>query len=59
MRDPERIPKVLAELQKLWELVPDWRFGQLLVNLPFEHDPFHMEDDEMIQFLQKMQKEWK
>jgi hypothetical protein len=33
MRNPKRIPKVLAKLQKAWELQPDWRLGQLLVNL--------------------------
>lgn len=54
MRDPKRIPLVLEELRKLWEQYPDWRFGQLLVNLPFERDPFHMEDDEMIKFLRSV-----
>ena len=54
MRDPKRISKVLEVLQQLWEQYPDFRFGQLLVNLPFESDPFFMEDDEMIKFLQNV-----
>ena len=57
MRDPKRIPKVLAELQKLWEQYPDLRLGQLLVNLPFDGDPFFIEDDEMIKFLQEVQRQ--
>ena len=30
MRDPERIKKVLAEIEKIWEKYPDLRFGQLI-----------------------------
>ena len=56
MRDPKRISIVLEELKKIWEQYPDWRLGQLLVNLPFERDPFFIEDDEMIIFLQNIQK---
>lgn len=33
MRDPERIPEVLAELERMWRLYPDWRLGQLLTNV--------------------------
>ena len=33
MRDPNRIPEILAMLQQGWEKVPDWRFGQLVENL--------------------------
>ena len=33
MRDIERIPPLLAKFQEAWELVPDWRFGQLVSNL--------------------------
>lgn len=47
MRDPERIEPFMNELQELWEMVPDWRFGQLIMNwLSFiGRDPFYMEDD--------------
>jgi hypothetical protein len=33
MRDPARIPKVLAALQVAWEKSPDLRLGQLIVCL--------------------------
>ena len=32
MRDPKRIPKVLAKVQELWEKYPDERLLQLLIN---------------------------
>jgi uncharacterized protein YihD (DUF1040 family) len=33
MRDPKRIPKVLEAIQELWKKNPDWRLGQLLINV--------------------------
>lgn len=33
MRNPERIPSVLAALQAAWEKTPDMRLGQLIVCL--------------------------
>ena len=51
MRDPNRIPIMLEELKILWETHPDWRLGQLIVNLSraegFE-DPFFVQDDSML-----------
>jgi len=47
MRDPERIPKVMAGLQELWEQLPDLRLGQLLTILCGNADTFHIEDDEL------------
>ncbi|MEZ6188115.1 MAG: hypothetical protein R3F62_24290 [Planctomycetota bacterium] len=32
MRDPERIPEILALVQQVWERHPDERLGQLLLN---------------------------
>ena len=34
-RDPARIPKILDVLKELWELEPDTRLGQLLLNFAF------------------------
>jgi hypothetical protein len=45
MRDPKRIPRVLEKLAKFWDQVPDWRLGQLVVNLTSRSDPFYVEDD--------------
>lgn len=53
MRDPKRIKKFLDRLGSLWELVPDWRFGQLVNNLQnyLDDDLFYLEED---QFLLKL-----
>lgn len=52
MRDPNRIPEILAILQQGWEKVPDWRLGQLIENLKRYigvDDLFYIEDDKMIE----------
>lgn len=57
MRDPKRIPKVLKDLQTIWEQVPDWRLGQLLCNIgrcKGYFDPFFMEDDIIHSYLESM-----
>lgn len=46
-RDPSRIPVVLEALRIAWEANPDWRLGQLIVNVSDRRDPFHIEDDDM------------
>lgn len=33
MRDPERIPLILAAIEREWRQSPDLRLGQLIVNL--------------------------
>jgi len=45
-RNPERIPRVLEKLQKIWEINPDLRFLQLIYNLEFKYnfDTFYTED---------------
>jgi hypothetical protein len=50
MRSPERIDKFCNELAEVWKKVPDWRFGQLMVNVlnSLPRDPFFYEEDEMI-----------
>ena len=49
MRDPNRIDDFLKKLGEYWKRVPDWRFGQLVMNfLSFiGRDPFYLEDDKM------------
>lgn len=54
MRDPKRIPEFLAVLQKCWEKVPDWRFGQLVENFKRfsgKADLFYIEDDDFEKLL--------
>lgn len=56
MRDPKRIHKFCKMLEAYWSLVPDWRFGQLIVNVfgSCKKDPFFYEDDEIEELFKKM-----
>lgn len=51
MRNPDRIPIVLEEIRKTWELTPDLRLGQLIVNMARKIDPFFIEDEDLIREL--------
>lgn len=59
MRDPSRINKLLNELEELWNIVPDWRFGQLIINLLsyIGRDPFYFEDDKMEDIIKNYKEE--
>ena len=39
MRDPKRIERMLGKLGQLWKQTPDWRLGQLLLNVGFPESP--------------------
>lgn len=57
MRDPKRINEFCDRLKAVWANVPDWRFGQLMMNVLGDmsasgRDPFFPEDDEMIEYLE-------
>lgn len=55
MRNPDRIDIFLQKLGKIWkENCPDWRFGQLMVNVlnSMQKDPFFPEEDEMIEYFE-------
>ena len=60
MRNPDRIPKILKELEKFWEQVPDWRLGQVISNFSYElmgnNDPFYMEDKDLLELLKQKNK---
>lgn len=50
MRDPERIKPVLDALRALWLEFPDYRFGQLVMNLSRNEagiiqDPWEWEEE--------------
>ena len=54
MRDPKRIPEILNTIQEIWEQVPDWRFFQLISNIPWkdmQRDSFYYEDDKTLESL--------
>lgn len=60
MRDPKRIDEFCEELKKMWHQVPDWRFGQLIINSLGEiqakekRDIFFIEDDKMLEDLKEV-----
>ena len=54
MRDPKRISQVMNLIQRGWEMVPDWRLGQLIENLSRYigvDDLFYIEDDKMMEVI--------
>lgn len=58
MRDGKRIRKFCNRLATAWELLHDWRFGQLICNIFGKmasegKDPFFPEDDSMIEYIEK------
>ena len=51
MRNPNRLDSFYDELKKIHkEYIPDWRFGQFIVNflIWYNRDPFYLEEDKMI-----------
>ena len=60
MRDPERISVILDELRQFWMRHPDWRLGQVIVNLTeakSTSDIFYIEDDVFLHKLQQSKDE--
>lgn len=56
MRDIQRIDEFCNQLANIWKTnCPDWRFGQLIMNVfsSFDIDPFFPEEDQMIQRFEK------
>jgi len=51
MRDPKRIPKILKEIEKVWEKYPDMRLGQLITNVIEEEFLFYIEDESLVKEL--------
>lgn len=54
MRDINRIDTFLEQLGNIWKTkCPDWRFGQLMVNVfaKMDNDPFFPEEDEMLNYI--------
>ena len=59
MRDPKRIDEFCDLLKKIWKLVPDWRFGQLISNLGRQLEWttggfFYAEDEEFMNELARI-----
>ena len=52
MRSADRIPNILARLNKIWEKYPDLRLGQLLLNCFSDPLLYYIEDDKLIESLE-------
>lgn len=54
MRDINRIDIFCDKLKEYWKEVPDWRFGQLIVNVfsSINRDPFFIEEDKMTEYFE-------
>lgn len=62
MRDPNRIDPMIDKLRALWHRYPDFRLGQLVVNLgrrapDTKADTFNVEDDKMATTIDQVAKE--
>ena len=53
MRDPERIPKTLFQIERVWECYPDLRLGQLILDAVDAKQLYYMEDEQLIEYLFK------
>lgn len=53
MRNKERIPQVLKEIQNIWEQYPDLRLGQLILNVINDPAAYYIEDDALIKTLKE------
>ena len=57
MRNPNRVKPYCDTLTSIWQMVPDWRLSQLMINAiraytnEYGHDPFYMEDQEFLMYL--------
>jgi hypothetical protein len=55
-RDPDRIERVLGEVETFWREHPDWRLGQVIVNASRRMgiDPFAIEEDHLLNGLRRL-----
>ena len=57
MRNPERIPKIIKELEEFSKQNHDWRLGPAISNLNYEimrnNDLFYVEDAELFDILRR------
>ncbi|MCQ2802596.1 MAG: hypothetical protein MJ225_02895 [Bacilli bacterium] len=59
MRNPNRIPIILAEIEKLWREYPDMRLGQLIGNVLEGPALYYIEDNMLIDVLKKAYSKYK
>lgn len=52
-RKRSRILPVIKKLEEIWRAYPDMRLGQLLINCAGDKDLFNLEDDELMEALER------
>lgn len=52
-RAPQRMDEVLRMIKEIWEQYPDFRLGQLFVNVCGKKDLFYVEDEDLVKALQR------
>lgn len=52
-RVPKRMDEVLRMVKDIWDQYPDFRLGQLLVNVCGKSDLFYVEDENLVKALQR------
>ena len=45
--------EILEALERVWDRYPDWRLGQLVVNVGDSRDPYYLEDDDLLRELRE------
>ena len=58
LRDPARIPAIMARLQKVWEQVPDLSLAPLIECVAPGPKPLHVEDEELVEGAEKSLAYW-
>ena len=53
MRKKDRIDSIVTKLEEIWVQFPDLRLGQLLLNVSKDPELYYLEDEELIEKLEK------
>ena len=59
MRDINRFDKFYNELKRIHGYIPDWRFGQFIMNFmgwyysKYKRDCFYIEDDKILNYIEE------
>jgi len=59
MRDINRLDNFYNELKRIHKYVPDWRFGQFMINFmswyytKYKRDCFYIEDEKIIKYIEE------
>lgn len=59
MRDINRFDNFYDELKRIHKYIPDWRFGQFMMNFmnwyyhKYKRDCFYIEDEKMMKYIEE------